>query len=86
MSQISDFLGKHGRKVIGWDEILEGGGVKSATIMSWRGTQGGVDAARNGWDAIMVPYQYLYLDYAQSRDEGEPLSIGGYLPLSKVYS
>lgn len=85
MSRVADFLEKNGRKVIGWDEILEGGGVKDATIMSWRGTEGGVAAARSGLNAIMVPFQYLYLDYAQSKDEGEPLSIGGDLPVEKVY-
>ena len=85
MSRVGDFLRKHGKKIIGWDEILEGGGVKDATIMSWRGEEGGIAAAETGHDAIITASPYLYFDYAQSHDEGEPLCVGGYIPVRKVY-
>ena len=82
-----DFLGEHGRRAIGWDEILEGGLAPSATVMSWRGESGGIAAARMKHDVIMVPNNYLYLDYYQTTDtENEPLAIGGYVPVEKVYS
>ncbi len=83
----SDVLSKHGKKIIGWDEILEGGLPDNAVVMSWRGAEGGQTAAGMGHDAIMAPYTHYYLDYYQSKDtEKEPLSIGGYIPLSKAYS
>lgn len=87
MKFASDVLTKKGKKIIGWDEILEGGLPDNVVVMSWRGAEGGKKAAEMGHDAIMTPYTHYYLDYYQSRDtENEPLSIGGYIPLSKAYS
>lgn len=81
------FLTEHGRKMIGWDEILEGGLAPNATVMSWRGEAGGIEAARQHHDVIMVPNTYFYFDYYQTDDtENEPLSIGGYVPVERVYS
>ncbi|MEO6039510.1 MAG: family 20 glycosylhydrolase, partial [Saprospiraceae bacterium] len=77
---------KHGKKIIGWDEILEGGLAPNATVMSWRGTEGGIAAARQHHNVVMTPGSYLYLDHYQSDPATEPLAIGGYLPLEKVYS
>jgi len=74
------------KKLIGWDEILEGGLAADATVMSWRGYKGGVDAASMGHDVVMSPTSFCYFDFYQSRLPGEPLSIGGYLPLDRVYS
>ena len=80
-------LEEKGKKVIGWDEILEGDLEEGATVMSWRGTAGGIKAAGMGYDVIMTPNSYYYLDYYQSKDtENEPLAIGGYLPVEKCYS
>lgn len=80
------YLTEHGRRLVGWDEILEGGLAANATVMSWRGVQGGIAAASAGHDVVMAPNSYLYLDYYQSEDRsGEPLAIGGYVPLEKVY-
>lgn len=74
------------RKMIGWDEIIEGGLFPGATVMSWRGVEGAREAAKQGHDAIMTPTNYCYFDYLQSQDiEGEPFGIGGYVPVSKVY-
>ena len=85
-SRIQDFLNAHGRKIIGWDEILEGKLAEGATVMSWRGIDGGIEAAKKGFDAIMTPNTYAYIDYYQSRRRDlEPLGIGGYLPIEKVY-
>ena len=78
-------LDSKGKSIIGWDEILEGGLSDKATIMSWRGVEGGVAAAKAGMDAIMTPTSYCYFDYYQSEKESEPLAIGGFLPLQKVY-
>lgn len=78
-------LAKRKRKLIGWDEILEGGLAPNATVMSWRGIEGGIAAAKAGHDVIMTPGSNCYLDYYQSEGESEPLAIGGYLPLEKVY-
>lgn len=81
------FLNGHGRKIIGWDEILEGGLAPNATVMSWRGEAGGIEAAKLKHDVIMTPNTYLYFDYYQSKDtENEPLAIGGYVPLERVYN
>lgn len=81
------FLNEHGRQIIGWDEILEGGLAPNATVMSWRGESGGIAAAKQKHDVIMTPNTYLYLDYYQTDDtENEPLGIGGYVPIEKVYS
>ena len=85
-ARVQDFLNEHGRKVIGWDEILEGDLAEGATVMSWRGVSGGIEAAAKGFDAIMTPYTFLYFDYYQGRErDKEPLAIGGYLPLETVY-
>ena len=86
-ARVQKFLTEHGRKVIGWDEILQGELSPGATIMSWRGVSGGITAAAKGFDAIMTPNSYMYFDHYQSEDkDSEPLAIGGYLPLEKVYS
>lgn len=80
-------LGKLGRKMIGWDETLEGGLAPNATVMSWRGEGGGIEAAKQKHDVIMTPNTYLYFDYYQSSDvKNEPIAIGGYLPIEHVYS
>jgi hexosaminidase len=78
-------LTKHGKKLIGWDEILEGGLAPTATVMSWRGTEGGIAAAKLHHDVIMSPTTYVYFDYYQADPATEPLAIGGYLNLEKVY-
>ena len=79
-------LNSRGKKIIGWDEILEGGLAPDATVMSWRGTEGGIAAAKLNHDVIMTPTSHCYFDYYQSESPDEPLAIGGYLPLSKVYT
>lgn len=85
--RIEKFLNKNGRKLIGWDEILEGGLAPNATVMSWRGEKGGIAAAKMGHDVIMTPNSHLYFDHYQAADKTtEPLAIGGFLPLEKVYS
>ncbi len=86
IKRIEKFLISRDRHLIGWDEILEGGLAPEATVMSWRGIAGGIEAAKQGHDVIMSPTSYAYLDYYQSEPEGQPLAIGGYLPLEKVYS
>jgi hexosaminidase len=86
-NRMEQFLSTKGKKIIGWDEILEGEIAPNATVMSWRGVEGGLEAVRMGHDAIMVPYTHLYLDYYQSKDTAnEPLAIGGYVPVELVYS
>lgn len=81
------FVESKGRHIIGWDEILEGGLAPNATVMSWRGVDGGIEAAKQHHNVIMTPNTYLYFDYYQSTDtENEPMAIGGYLPLERVYS
>lgn len=85
--RIERFLNDNGKRMIGWDEILEGGLAPDATVMSWRGTVGGIAASRQGHDVIMTPYSHLYFDYYQSQDQAnEPFAIGGFLPLDTVYS
>jgi hexosaminidase len=79
------FLATKGKKIIGWDEILEGGIADNAAVMSWRGHSGGIQAANMGHDVVMTPHSFVYLDYYQSK-YNEPLSIGGMLPIEKVYS
>ncbi len=86
-SRMQDFLSGRGRKIIGWDEILEGELAPGATVMSWQGTEGGIEASARGFDVIMSPYTYLYFDYYQSRErDKEPYAIGGYLPVESVYA
>ncbi|MHB1193563.1 MAG: family 20 glycosylhydrolase [Longimicrobiales bacterium] len=84
--RIERFLDAHGRRLIGWDEILEGGLAPNATVMSWRGVQGGIDAARQGHDVVMTPTSHVYFDYLQGEAAQEPLGIGGFVPLERVYS
>ena len=86
VSRIEQFLLQHGRRLIGWDEILEGGLAPEATVMSWRGTVGGIEAARHGHDVIMTPYSHVYFDYYQADPAYEPLTIGGFTPLDLVYA
>ena len=87
ISRMEKFINSKGKRIIGWDEILEGEVAPNATIMSWRGVGGGLEAVRLGHDAIMTPNTFFYLDYYQSLDkENEPLAIGGYLPIEKCYS
>lgn len=85
IKRIEAFVNSKGKKIIGWDEILEGGLAPNATVMSWRGTQGGIDAAEQGHPVIMTPTSHCYFDYYQSESASEPLAIGGYLPLKKVF-
>ena len=86
MNRMAKVVEARGRRVIGWDEILEGNVSETAIIMSWRGTQGGIEAARKGHDVIMAPSSHLYFDYYQSEDiASEPMCIGGYLPVERVY-
>ena len=81
------FLNSKGRQMIGWDETLEGGLAPNATVMSWRGEGGGIEAAKQKHNVIMSPNTYLYFDYYQTKDiDNEPLAIGGYLPLENVYN
>src|SRR5271169_3959435 len=87
IQRIEPFLNSKGRSIIGWDEILEGGLAPNATVMSWRGEQGGIAAAQLGHDVIMTPGSGgLYFDHAQSKSPQEPLNIGGNAPLSKTYN
>lgn len=83
--RIENFVNSKGRKIIGWDEILEGGLAPNATVMSWRGTEGGIKAMKAGHDVIMTPGETCYLDFTQDAAFKEPVSIGGYTPLKKVY-
>ncbi len=84
--RIERFLNSRGRKLIGWDEILEGGLAPNAAVMSWRGNEGGIAAAKAGHPVVMTPTSFCYFDYYQGDAAIEPLSIGGFVPLSKVYS
>ncbi len=84
--QIDEYLQAKGRKLIGWDEILQGGLSPGATVMSWRGEEGGIQSANAGHDVIMTPSGYLYFDSYQTDPRTQPEAIGGYLPLEKVYS
>ncbi|WP_195280569.1 beta-N-acetylhexosaminidase [Parabacteroides johnsonii] len=87
VKRVEKILQSKGKKIIGWDEILEGGVSPTATVMSWRGVEGGIEAAKKGNHVIMAPSSYCYLDFYQSKDMlKEPLSIGGYLPIDSVYS
>lgn len=84
--RLEQFLASRGRRLIGWDEILEGGLTPGAAVMSWRGTEGGLAAASAGHDVVMSPTSHCYFDYAQSQAPGEPESIGGFIPLATVYA
>ena len=85
--EMEQFLSERGRDMIGWDEVLEGGLTEGGIVMSWRGSQGGIEAAKQHHRVIMTPTSHCYIDYYQLKDAGaQPLGIGGYLPVSKVYS
>lgn len=85
--QMDVFLTERKRRLIGWDEILEGGLAENATVMSWRGVDGAIAAARSGHDAVLTPTSHTYFDYYQAKDRTrEPLAIGGFLPLEQVYT
>lgn len=84
--RIEKFLNNHGRRLLGWDEILQGGIAPNATVMSWRGEEGGIAAVTSGHHAIMTPGAYCYLDSYQDAPYSQPEAIGGYLPLKKVYA
>lgn len=83
--QMGQWLASRNRKLVGWDEILEGGLAEGAIVMSWRGEEGGIDSAKAGHDVVMAPNEHTYLDYYQSKTTPEPFAIGGFLPLEKVY-
>lgn len=85
IQRMEKYLNSKGKQIIGWDEILEGGLAPNATVMSWRGESGGIAAARSGHDVVMSPGFALYFDHYQSQGKPEPLAIGGWTPLRKVY-
>ena len=86
ITRMEKYINSKGKQIIGWDEILEGGLAPNATVMSWRGTSGAVEAAREHHNVILTPGSHCYFDHYQSDHENEPLAIGGFLPLEKVYS
>ena len=86
IARMNDFLKSKGRKLIGWDEILDGGLGEDATVMAWRGVDKGIVAAKAGNDVVMAPNVFTYFDYYQGPAKTEPLAIGGKLPLDKAYS
>lgn len=87
MKHVTEYLKQKGRKTIGWDEILEGYPNQQVTVMSWRGEAGGIKAAQQGHDVIMTPNSVMYFDFYQALDtEKEPLAIGGYIPVEKIYN
>jgi hexosaminidase len=85
ITRMEKYINTKGRQIIGWDEILEGGLAPNAIVMSWRGTEGGIEAAMTGHEAIMTPGSHCYFDYYQSESPEEPLAIGGFTSLEKVY-
>jgi hexosaminidase len=85
VNRMEKYINSKGKKIIGWDEILEGGLAPNATVMSWRGEAGGIEAAKQDHDVIMTPGSHVYLDHAQSKKE-DSLTIGGYTSVQKVYS
>ena len=86
IKQIGAWLDKQGRRLVGWEEILEGGLAPGATVMAWQSIEPAIKAAKLGHDAIMAPTEWTYLDYYQSKDPREPVAIGGHNPLEKVYA
>lgn len=86
IQRIEKFLNSNGRQIIGWDEILEGGLAPNATVMSWRGIDGGIAAAKQKHDVVMTPNSHLYFDHYQADPKSEPLAIGGFSPVEHVYS
>jgi hexosaminidase len=85
ITRMEKYINSKGKQIIGWDEILEGGLAPNATVMSWRGTNGAVEAAKQKHTVILTPQSHCYFDHYQSENENEPLAIGGFLPLEKVY-
>ena len=85
IQRMEKYINSKGRQIIGWDEILEGGLAPNATVMSWRGTEGGIEAARQNHDVVMTPGSHCYFDHYQSLSSDEPLAIGGYTNVEKVY-
>ena len=85
IARMEKYINSKGKQIIGWDEILEGGLAPNATVMSWRGTNGAVEAAKQKHPVILTPQSHCYFDHYQSENENEPLAIGGFLPLEKVY-
>ncbi|WP_445736951.1 glycoside hydrolase family 20 protein [Mariniflexile sp.] len=85
VKRIEKYINSKGKKLVGWDEILEGGLAPDATVMSWRGVKGGIEAAKQGHDVVMTPNTHCYFDHHQGHQNEEPLAIGGYTPISKVY-
>ena len=85
IARMEKYINTKGKQIIGWDEILEGGLAPNATVMSWRGTSGAIEAAKEGHNVILTPGSHCYFDHYQSENENEPLAIGGFLPLEKVY-
>jgi hexosaminidase len=85
IKQIDAYLTSKGRKLIGWDEILEGGLSPNASVMSWRGTEGGIEAVKQGHSVVMSPGSHCYFDHYQSRNPNEPIAFGGFTSLEKVY-
>ncbi len=86
ITRMEKYINAKGKQIIGWDEILEGGLAPNATVMSWRGINGAVTAAKQHHDVILTPGSHCYFDHYQSTNENEPVAIGGFLPLEKVYS
>ena len=86
ITRMEKYINSKGKQIIGWDEILEGGLAPNATVMSWRGTKGAVEAAKEHHNVILTPQSHCYFDHYQSTNENEPLAIGGFLPLEKVYN
>ncbi|HEY3430074.1 MAG TPA: beta-N-acetylhexosaminidase [Cyclobacteriaceae bacterium] len=86
VQRMEKYINSKGKKIIGWDEILEGGLAPNATVMSWRGEEGGIAAAKQSHDVIMTPENWCYLDHYQDTSKTEPLAIGNYTPISEVYS
>ena len=86
IQRMEKYINAKGRQIIGWDEILEGGLAPNATVMSWRGTKGAVEAAKEHHDVILTPGSHCYFDHYQSKHKNEPVAIGGFTPLEKVYN
>ncbi len=86
ITRMEKYINSKGKQIIGWDEILEGGLAPNATVMSWRGIEGAIEAAKQHHDVILTPGSHCYFDHYQSTNDGEPLAIGGFLPLEKVYN
>jgi N-acetyl-beta-hexosaminidase len=82
VQRMEKYINSKGKIIIGWDEILEGGLAPNAVVMSWRGVEGGITAARQNHDVIMTPTSHMYFDYSQTRNE-DSVTIGGYIPLEK---